>query len=85
MRCVRSDEFCEFGRSGRRYDRDSILEIGEPGDLIHLQLPLVDFQVSLLGPPVVLVTYVSEVMGERVPLADRSSIWVREAGSRRFR
>lgn len=85
MRRVLSADFREFGRSGRRYDRDSILEIGEPGDQIHARLPLLDLQVSLLAPHVVLVTYVSEVMYDGVQRANRSSIWVREADSWRLR
>ena len=85
MRRVLSADFREFGRSGRRYDRDSILEVGKPGNQIHARLPLVDFQVSLVAPQVVLVTYVSEVMYDKVERANRSSIWVREAGSWRLR
>ena len=85
MRRVLSSDFFEFGRSGRVYDRESILRIGEPGDLIRARLPLADFTVSVLAPSVVLVAYVSEIMDEVVQRANRSSIWIREEEGWRLR
>ena len=82
---VLSSDFIEFGRSGRRYDREAILRIGEPGDLTRARLPLADFTVSVLAPSVVLVAYVSEVMDGVVQRANRSSIWIREEEGWRLR
>ncbi|MEU2021633.1 DUF4440 domain-containing protein [Streptomyces sp. NPDC016469] len=69
-------EFTEFGASGRRYDRASILAVtsavedDDPGPDVH------DLSGSLLAPDLVHLTYVTERNGL---LFRRSSLW-RRAG-----
>ncbi len=76
-------EFIEFGASGRRYDRTSILAVtsavdeGAPGPSVVTEMSGV-----LLAPALVHLTYVSEGNGRRVR---RSSIWRRsESGWRMY-
>ena len=67
-----SADFVEFGRSGRRWSRDEIIEL-DVGDLSTV-LPLHDLTMRPLGDHHVLVTYWSETDGAR---ANRTSIWLR--------
>lgn len=80
MAVVMAEDFFEFGRSGRRYNRDEILSFPRvPMDSI---LPLPEFEIRLLSPDVVLVTYISAVRYEgKILRANRSSIWSRTAES----
>ena len=73
-----AEDFCEFGRSGRRYSRQEML-LGQNGATeIHATLPLRDFCARYLSEDIVQVSYVSEVRyGARTELANRSSIWSR--------
>jgi hypothetical protein len=70
-----SPTFTEFGRSGRRYTRNDILDapIGE----IDVVLPLPDLTVRMLDHNTQLVTYRSIDGPEQV---NRASIWVRNDG-----
>lgn len=83
MEGVLADDFVEFGRSGRRYDRAQAL--AAEGQRIDARLPLEDFTVSLVSVDVALVTYISEVRYDEVLRANRSSVWVREEGRWRLR
>lgn len=65
--------FIEFGRSGRVYTRDQILD--SPGGPIDARLPLPDFEVRWLTPGVALVTYTSEMGTDPVRRSHRSSLW----------
>ena len=68
--------FFEFGRSGRLYSREDTL--GTPGRPIEARLPLTDFDVRLLAPDVVQVTYTSvETYNGEEQVANRSSLWSR--------
>lgn len=69
-------DFFEFGRSGRTYTRQQILDFRrEP---IAAQLPLEDFQVRLLDANTAQVTYSSKVRSQGVvEYGRRSSIWSR--------
>jgi hypothetical protein len=71
--------FVEFGRSGRRYDRDAI--ITAEAAPIGARLPLEDFAVLLVRPDVALVTYVNEDEADGYRRSNRMSLWV-EAGGR---
>lgn len=71
-----ADDFREFGRSGRVYERADTLAVS--GDSIDANLR--DIRVSWLAEDVALVTYVSEVRHEQLDLANRASIWVRRDG-----
>ncbi len=77
---ILADDFCEFGRSGRIYERDEMfLGSGEITE-IKATLPLRDFRVRALSEDIVQVMYVSEVQyGAEVEIGLRSSIWRREA------
>ncbi|MFD8688558.1 DUF4440 domain-containing protein [Streptomyces sp. NPDC059651] len=71
-------EFHEFGASGRRYDRTSILDVTSAGagnttdDKAPAPSVVTEMSGALLAPGLVHLTYVSEGDGRRVR---RSSIW----------
>lgn len=71
-----AEEFREFGKSGRVYGKQQILELlaQEPEKAIHIE----DFEVTLLGETSALTTYRS-VSKEKQ--ARRSSVWVWREGS----
>jgi hypothetical protein len=72
-------DFFEFGRSGRTYTREEILELARHE--IPAQLPLPDLRIRLLDENTAQVTYDSAVRyGTFVEYAHRSSIWSRTAG-----
>jgi hypothetical protein len=69
-------DFFEFGRSGRTYTRQQILDF--PREPIDAQLPLEDFRVRLLDANTAQVTYNSKVRNQGVvEFGRRSSIWSR--------
>jgi hypothetical protein len=69
-------DFFEFGRSGRTYTRDEILELTRHE--IRVQLPLPDLRIRPLDENTAQVTYDSAVRcGAVVEYAHRSSIWSR--------
>src|SRR5437867_10415157 len=78
-----TDDFIEFGSSGRSFDKTSILEElkNEP---IRPSAILSDFSARPLSPDVVLVTYRTTRLdnaGQPTAHARRSSIWVNRQGS----
>jgi hypothetical protein len=71
-----ANDFFEFGRSGRVYSRDQIIQT--QGHTIQAKLPLPDLQIRLLDANTVQVTYNSEVIHKGITeYARRSSIWSR--------
>ncbi len=73
-----ADDFCEFGRSGRIYQRRDMMPNAMKHTEISATLPLKSFCVRALSDEIVQVTYVSEVLyGSEVEAANRSSIWKR--------
>jgi hypothetical protein len=71
-----ADDFFEFGRSGRMYERDDTLSASAAP--INARFPLEDFRARLLAPDVAQVTYVSAVKrSDAHEFARRSSIWTR--------
>jgi len=78
---VLTDDFLEFGRSGRGYDRQAVLDV----PALTLDVRLLNLTVHPVGPDVALVTYVSEAQFEDLERANRSSLWVREEGRWRLR
>jgi hypothetical protein len=70
-----TEDFVEFGRSGRVWTARSIGEVLEAPPAA-LPVPIADFAVAELGEGVVLATYV--VLGQ--PSVNRSSIWIRRDG-----
>ena len=76
MREVISEDFIEFGRSGRKYELEDTLSFEKkPIDAVF---PLPNFKARLLSKDVAQVTYNSAVTYSGVVLfARRSSIWSR--------
>jgi hypothetical protein len=72
---VLSPDYFEYGRSGRIYTREEVLNV--PMQEIKARLPLRDFKVHPLTDDVALVTYISEVATEELLVGNRSSLWVR--------
>ena len=71
-----ANDFFEFGRSGRVYQRQDTLAVA--GQTIDAVFPLPDFQVRLLDENIAQVTYNSSVTYDGVvEHARRSSIWSR--------
>jgi hypothetical protein len=69
-------DFFEFGRSGRTYTRQQILDF--PREPIAAQLPLENFRVRLLDANTAQLTYNSKVRNQGVvEFGRRSSIWSR--------
>lgn len=74
-----ADDFCEFGRSGRIYQRQDMLLGQDNVSKIEATLPLRDFRMRALSDDIVQVMYVSEVRyGSKIETGNRSSIWRRE-------
>lgn len=70
-----TDDFTEFGFSGRSYDRSAILDVAV--EQIEIELPLTDFVVRSMGRDAALVTYRSvQPHGD----AHRTSVWRRDRG-----
>ncbi len=78
-----SPDFFEFGLSGRIYHREETLSV--PLQEIKARLPLKDFSVHSVDTNVFLVTYVSEVMYEKVVMGNRSSLWLKTAAGWQLR
>jgi hypothetical protein len=76
MNEIIADDFFEFGRSGRIYQRQDTLAIeSQPIDAV---IPLPEFQVRLLDENIAQVTYNSAVKYDgTIEYARRSSIWSR--------
>ena len=78
-----TEDFFEFGRSGRTYRREETL--AAPMQEIDIRLPLEDFQAHRVSADVVLVTYVSVVQYEELETGNRSSLWVKKDGDWKLR
>lgn len=75
MNRLLSSDFFEFGLSGRIYHREETLTV--PLQEIKARLPLKDFSVHVVDTNVFLVTYVSEVMYDKLEMGNRSSLWLK--------
>ncbi len=80
---VMTDDFIEFGRSGKVYTKAESLSASIQE--ILAKFPLKDFQVHEVAEGAVLITYVSEVQYDSLETANRSSIWVKRNGQWRLR
>lgn len=76
MDSVLHEDFFEFGRSGKVFNRKTILEI--PSGKINATIPLKDFKAELLDENSVIVTYVSEERYDGLARANRCSIWIKK-------
>lgn len=83
MNRLLSSDFFEFGLSGRKYHREETLTV--PPQEIKAWLPLRDFSVHLVDTNVFLVTYVSEVMYDKLEIGNRSSLWLKAPPGWRLR
>ena len=83
MKQITTDDFFEFGRSGRTYTRTQSLSA--PMQEIPSQFPLKNFKVHPITTDSVLVTYISEVRYEEIEFANRSSIWIKQDGTWKLR
>ncbi len=75
MNNLLTPDFFEFGRSGKIYNREQILS--PRPQPINAAFPLKNFKVELITPEVAQVTYVSEVMYDKLEIGNRSSIWLK--------
>ena len=82
-----AEEFCEFGSSGRVFNKEQILNLlaDESG---NYTFSIMDFHAEILAPDVVLVTYRSSM--QRLDLLNpavalRSSIWMKCDGRWKIR
>jgi hypothetical protein len=81
-----TDDFVEFGSSGRIFSRDQVLDLlaGEAPAPIHVT----DFECALLAEDVALVTYGTsrtDALGGIQISSLRSSIWTKKPGGWRLR
>lgn len=84
MKQLIAEDFIEVGRSGRTYDRESILAVqSQP---IGAVIPLPNFKVRALSDSVVQVTYDSHIIEkDKIAYTHRSSIWSRESDGWKLR
>ena len=79
-----TDDFQEFGSSGRVFDKPAILR--ELRDAISSQLALDNFEAIECARDVVLVTYIStRTTAQLIIKTLRSSIWVNQSGAWKMR
>lgn len=83
MNSILTDDFFEFGRSGRVYKREDLLDTEI--EAFCAKLPLINFSIHFINLNVVLITYVTEVGDKKVEKANRSSIWVKKEGKWQLR
>ncbi len=81
MERVLSEDFVEFGRSGRRYSRAECLAFPDQ----PLDATLRDIGVQEIAPSVALVTYRCDVRDTEVEASYRSSVWVKTDAGWRLR
>ena len=82
------DEFREFGKSGRAFDKAEILDLLQQEAELRYTLALEDFAAATLAEGVVLVTYRSvwtDLESGEVVRARRSSIWILRADGWKMR
>jgi hypothetical protein len=75
MRSILSENFFEFGRSGKIYSIEDSLSA--PMQEINIKLPLENLEFHPVSDTVVLVTYVSKVQYKDLEIGNRSSLWLR--------
>jgi hypothetical protein len=83
MNRVLHEDFFEFGRGGKVFDRQEILDI--PAGEINATIPFEDFKVHPLVEYCVMVTYVSEERYAGLARANRCSIWLKTPDGWRLR
>ena len=83
MDSILAPNFVEFGRSGKRYNRNTAINVEyEP---INAVLPLENFTVTFIRPEVALITYISQTNETEGPRrSNRMSLWDYTKGSWRL-
>ena len=71
---ILSEDFIEFGTSGKVYDKKSILSLANEKGLTEIQFIITDFCVNLLSKNIAHVTYQTESIADSSKSL-RSSIW----------
>lgn len=85
MEGLLSDDFIEFGSSGRVFDKGAIIEAVAGQKTVHIEMT--DFRTSLLAPDIVLATYRASITRQdtdSATLSLRSSIWKLSSGQWRM-
>lgn len=78
-----SEDFTEFGSSGKVFDKESQLSYVTEQGIPEIQMDLLEFNVKLLAVDVAHVTYISITKNEHQQVL-RSSIWKNEHGNWRM-
>jgi len=71
-----SEDFIEFGSSGRVFDKKAIIEA--VGAQASVEITMTDFRTALLAPDIILATYRASIIwreGNSPTHSLRSSIW----------
>lgn len=78
-----ADDFLEFGRSGRMFEKQDIIA-GLEQEAVDLEITVSDFAARKLAEDVVLVTYTASMLDEdhtSTIATRRSSVWVLQDGN----
>jgi len=75
MENILADFFVEFGRSGQVYSREEFITAVKQE--LRAELPLTNLRMKQISEDIVLLTYVSKVMYEKLEIASRSSLWTK--------
>ena len=78
-----SIDFTEYGRSGKTYDRDTVIEILMNADSRDIEIR--DFSIKCLSRDAAEVHYIASENGEAKRESLRTSIWIREDGRWKLR
>lgn len=81
MHRILAEDFFEFGRSGRKWSRDEVLEYHEE----EIKAELTDMGVHFIDEKVALVTYISKTQYEELEISNRSSLWSKIDGEWKLR
>lgn len=73
MENILAPDFFEFGRSGRKWNRDEVLDYSEE----EIKAELSDMEVHFIDETTALVTYLSKAQYEELEISYRSSLWVK--------
>lgn len=73
MEQILTPDFFEFGRSGRKWSREEVLDYFEE----EIKAELSDMKVHFMDEKVALVTYLSKAQYEELEISHRSSLWIK--------
>lgn len=85
MKALLSEEFREFGQSGKTYDRDGVIALCAGECTEGRSFDLADFRADLISPDTALATYrVTVTMKGQSRQSLRSSVWRKHGQSWRL-